>query len=95
LALSLKLRTRQLEIAHRDAALVMFSRLCAENLDVVPVSRGHFRMAAQFTDQHALALRAADALHLAICSDLRAALATLDNRLGEAGRTLGISSITV
>lgn len=92
-ALSIKLRGRQLEPVHRAEALAMFARLCADSLAVLPVSRAQFRAAARLADQHALGLRAGDALHLAICADRGAALCTLDRRLGEAGQALGVKTM--
>ncbi|MDE2464494.1 MAG: PIN domain-containing protein, partial [Alphaproteobacteria bacterium] len=50
------------------------------------------RTAARLADQHALGLRAGDALHLAICADHGATLCTLDRRLGEAGPALGVKA---
>jgi len=89
-ALSIKLRTREIEADDRADALAMFAGLCAENLAILPISGLHFRTAARFADQYALGLRAGDALHLAICADYGATLATLDHRLSEAGSTLGL-----
>lgn len=57
---------------------------------VVGVTGGQFRAAARFTDQHALGLRAGDALQLAIASEQGATLVTLDRRLAEAGPMLGV-----
>ena len=89
-ALSVKLRTGQLQAHHRADALAMFTRLAAESLVVAPISSGHFRIAARFADQYALGLRAGDALHLAIAVDQGATLCTLDRRLAEAGQALGL-----
>jgi uncharacterized protein len=52
-----------------------------------------FRTAARLADQHAIGLRAGDALHLAICASHGATLCTLDRRLGDAGSALGIKTI--
>jgi predicted nucleic acid-binding protein len=57
---------------------------------MLPVTGRHFRSAAQNADQHALGLRAGDALYLAIASEAGAILQTLDRRLAEAGPSLGI-----
>ena len=57
------------------------------------MNRVLLRTAARFADQHALGLRAADALHLAVCADLGATLCTLDRRLHEAGPPLGVSTL--
>jgi uncharacterized protein len=89
-ALAIKLRTRQIDLAQRAVALALFSRLVADSLLVLPVTPAHFRAAARFVDQHALGLRAGDALHLAIASDHGAILVTLDRRLADAAPALGI-----
>lgn len=91
-ALSIKLRTGQIEAVHRADALAMFTRLAADSFAMLPVSRLQFRTAARFADQHALALRAGDALHLAICADHGATLCTLDRRLSDAASALGVKS---
>src|SRR5205807_6668753 len=91
-ALSIKLRTGQINARHRADALAMFTRLSADSLAILPVSGLQFRAAARFADQHALGLRAGDALHLAICADHGATLCTLDRRLGEAGLALGVKT---
>lgn len=89
-ALSIKLRTGQINLEQRAAALAMFNKLVAESFTVLPVTGGHFRAAARFADQHALGLRAGDALHLATASEHGATVHTLDQRLAEAGPLLGV-----
>jgi uncharacterized protein len=91
-ALSIKLRTREIESGDRADALAKFAELYAESLAVLPISGLHFRTAARFADQHALGLRAGDALHLAICADHGATLATLDRLQSEAGSALGLKT---
>jgi predicted nucleic acid-binding protein len=91
-ALSIKLRAGQIGANGRAGALARFAGLCAESLAVLPISDIHFRTAARFADQHAIGLRAGDALHLAICADHGAALFTLDRRLSEAGSALGMTT---
>lgn len=92
-ALSIKLRARQIDAAQRAAALAMFTRLSAESFMTLPISGMQFRTAARFADQHALGLRAGDALHLAICADHGASLCTLDRRLHLAGEALGVATV--
>jgi predicted nucleic acid-binding protein len=92
-ALSIKLRTRQIEAVHRVEALAMFTRLATDSFTVVPVSRLQFRSAARFVEQHMLGLRAGDALHLAVCADHGATLCTLDQRLSDAGSALGVKAM--
>jgi hypothetical protein len=94
-ALSIKLRTGQIGAAHRAEALAMLARLATNSFTIVPVSRAQFRAAARFADQHALGLRAGDALHLAICADRGATLCTLDRRLNGAGQTLGVKTMLI
>jgi predicted nucleic acid-binding protein len=89
-ALSLKLRTRQISPEVRADALAIFSRIAAESFQILPVSGAHFRVAAQFADREALAIRAADALHLAICATNGASLCTLDRRMAHAAQELGL-----
>ena len=89
-ALAIKLRAGQLTLAQRATTLAMFNKLIAESFTVLPVTGGHFRTAAKFVDQHALGLRAGDALHLATASEHGATVHTLDRRLAEAGPVLGV-----
>lgn len=91
-AVSIKLRTGGIEAHHRAGALTMFTRLCNDNLTVLPVSRLQFQTAARFADQYALGLRAGDALHLAVCAERGATICTLDRRLSEAASALGIKT---
>ena len=89
-AMAIKLRTWQINLEQRAAALAMFNKLVAESLTVLGVTGGQFRAAAKFADQHMLGLRAGDALHLAVASEHGATLHTLDQRLAEAGPALGV-----
>lgn len=91
-ALSLKLRTRQVAAAERINALADFETLWTKSLTLLPVTDANFSTAARFADQHDLGLRAGDALHLAICADRRATLHTLDRRMADAAKALGIST---
>ncbi len=91
-ALAVKLRTGQITLTQRAAALSMFYKLVTESFTVLAVTGGHFRAAAKFTDQHELDLRAGDALHfaVAVASAHGATVHTLDQRLAEAGPVLGV-----
>lgn len=89
-AMAIKLRTGQITLDQRAAALAMFNRLTAETFTVLPIVGGHFRTAAKFVDQHGLGLRAGDALHLAAAADQGAVVHTLDLRLAQAGPELGV-----
>jgi predicted nucleic acid-binding protein len=89
-AMAIKLRTGQISLEQRATALAMFNKLRAESLTVLPVTGGQLRAAARFADQHALGLRAGDALHLAVASEHGATVHTLDQRLADAGPALGV-----
>lgn len=89
-ALAIKLRAGQLTLEQRATALALFNKMIAESFIVLTVTGGHFRTAAKFVDQHALGLRAGDALHLATASEHGATVYTLDQRLAEAGPLLGV-----
>lgn len=91
-ALSIKLRTGQINVADRANALALFTRLSAESFQILPVTTQQFRAAARFSDQYTLGLRAGDALHLAVCADHGATLCTLDRRLAEAGPNIGLKT---
>jgi predicted nucleic acid-binding protein len=89
-ALAIKLRTGQIDLAQRAAALAMFNHLISESFTLLRVTGGHFRAAAKYVDQQALALRAGDALHLAVAAQHGATVQTLDQRLAAAGPALGV-----
>jgi predicted nucleic acid-binding protein len=92
-ALSIKLRTKQIDVSERAEALSAFKRLAADSFDILAVSNTQFRTAAAYADQYALGLRAGDALHLAISADHGATLCTLDRKLAEAGEALGVKTL--
>jgi len=77
-ALALKVRTGTISAAEQAAALAMFRRFSAARLRLVDVEAGDFDAAAGLCDQVAAPLRAADALHLAVCKRRGARLATFD-----------------
>jgi len=89
-ALSIKLRTGQIESRHRADAHALFNRLTEESFGLLPITGAHFRTAARLADRHETGLRAGDALHLAIAFDHGATLCTLDRPLAAAGQELGV-----
>ena len=91
-AMAIKLRTGQVTLEQRAAALAMFNKLISESFTVLAVTGGHFRAAAKFVNQHALGLRAGDALHLATALEHGATVHTLDQSLAKAGPVLGVST---
>jgi hypothetical protein len=91
-ALSVKLRVGDITPQHRAEALAQFGRLIDRNFTTLPVSAAHFRNAARFADNYAVALRAGDALHLAICAAHGITLCTRDRPLARAGEKLGVKT---
>jgi hypothetical protein len=91
-ALSVKLRTGEIDTTHRANALAAFALLSEESFGLLGVSAMNFRTAALLADQYKLGLRAGDALHLAICAEHGATLCSLDRRLSGAGPTLGVKT---
>jgi predicted nucleic acid-binding protein len=89
-AMAIKLRTGQINLDQRAAALSTFNKLIAESFTVLSVSGRQFRAAAKFADHQTLGLRAGDALHLAIASERGATVHTLDRGLADAGPALGV-----
>lgn len=89
-AMAIKLRSGQITVDQRAAALAAFNRLTAESFTLLSVTGAHFRTAAKFVDQHELGLRAGDALHLATASERGATVYTLDHRVAKAGPALGV-----
>lgn len=92
-ALSIKLRTGQISLPERATALTAFNRLVEETFVTWPAASTQFRAAARYADQQNLGLRGGDALHLAIAAERGATLGTLDRRLADAGKALGVDTI--
>jgi predicted nucleic acid-binding protein len=92
-ALSIKLRTGQIDYARRAAAVAAFTNVIFRSCTMLPVTTQDFRAAGIYASHHKLALRAGDALHLAVCAENGATLCTLDRRLAAAGTALGVKNI--
>jgi predicted nucleic acid-binding protein len=92
-ALSIKLRTKQIDTNKRAAAAAAFAGVILGSCTMLPVTTQDFRTAGTYAGHQKLALRAGDALHLAVCAENGATLCTLDRRLGSAGTALGVKTI--
>lgn len=92
-ALSKKQRVGEIDGAYRARALSEFHRAMLPAINLLEVRSLDFRTAARYTEQVALGLRAADALHLAIAHAHAAELHTLDERLAKGGLALGIRTV--
>jgi uncharacterized protein len=91
-ALSIKLRSAQLDADQRARALAAFTTLLDESIAVLHVSRDDFRTAARFADQAGIGLRAGDALHLAVAGAHGATLYTLDQKLLKAAPAVAVDA---
>ncbi|SAL82960.1 hypothetical protein AWB68_06722 [Caballeronia choica] len=87
-ALGIKQRTGQISADQGASAWQAFERLCAGDLQLLPLEPHTFHRAAALTLDASTGLRAGDALHLACALDARVkAMATLDDVLARnAGR---------
>jgi predicted nucleic acid-binding protein len=78
-AMGLKQRTGQLSEEQAQAAWMLFERICANDLLLLPVEIKTFHTAAVLTMKSTSGLRAGDALHLACAIEAKAkGMVTLD-----------------
>ena len=78
-AMGLKQRTGQLTKKQAQTAWMQFERVCANDLQLLPVAATTFHKAAMMTMNATSGLRAGDALHLACASEAKCkSMATLD-----------------
>lgn len=91
-ALSMKVRSRQLDPESRSDALALFTRLARETFSVLPVAREDFREASRLADMHESGLRAGDALHLGVVANHGERLLSLDRVQVEVAVAAGISA---
>ncbi|MCE3290313.1 MAG: twitching motility protein PilT [Caulobacter sp.] len=89
-ALSMKLRTGQIDAAERGQAASAYAALVAGSLLNLPISTTAFTVAARYSDREDLGLRGPDALHLAIAAEHGAELCTMDRPLARAALALGL-----
>jgi len=93
-ALSIKLRTGQINEANAKRVRKEFALMADGGLRIVPVSRGAFKHAAEMVKLHDYGLRAGDSLHLAVALELGAShIATLDGPLAANAKRNGLKSI--
>lgn len=85
----IKVRTGAIDDETRQQALSNFQRFASRRFSLVEIEPADFRTAAVYIDSPA-ALRAGDALHLAVTHRLGARLASLDLRMLAATERLGL-----
>ena len=87
----IKQRTGAIDAETRQQAIANFQRFASMHLVTVEIDPADFRTAAVLIESPT-ALRAGDALHLAIARRLGARVASLDRRLCAATEVLGMAS---
>ena len=93
-ALSIKLRTGQINEAGAKRVRKEFALLVDGGLRIVPVTRGAFVHAAEMVKRYDHGLRAGDSLHLAVALELGVShMATLDGTLAANAKRKGIKLI--
>lgn len=93
-ALGIKQRTRQIDAAQANAAWQRFERLCANDLQLLPLEPATYYRAGLLTLDATSGLRAGDALHLAAALEADArSLATLDEIFANNARRLGLEVV--
>ncbi len=93
-ALGIKQRTGQLTEAQGKLAWQQFERLCAADLQLVPLEPSTFHHAALLTQDVKSGLHAGDALHLAAALESNVqALATLDATFAKAARKMKLTLV--
>lgn len=95
-AMGLKQRTGQLNEEQAQAAWMQFERVCANDLQLLPVETMTFHKAAILTMKSVAGLRAGDALHLACAMEAKAkGMVTLDVVLAKNAKNHKIPSTTI
>lgn len=93
-ALGIKQRTGQIDAEQAHAAWLRFERLCASDLELLPVEPATFHRGAILTLDAATGLRAGDSLHLAMALDAKAKqMATLDDILVKNAKRMKLKTV--
>ena len=94
-ALGIKQRTGQISDEQGAAAWQAFERLCAGDLQLLPIEPAVFHRAAGLTLDTMSGLRAGDALHLAVALEAKVkSMATLDNVLARNAKHMKIKPLS-
>jgi predicted nucleic acid-binding protein len=95
-ALGLKQRTGQLTQEQAQTAWMQFERLCANDLQLLPVEATTFHKAAVLTMDASVGLRAGDALHLACAMQAKVqGMVTLDGVLAKNAKRLKVRPVPI
>lgn len=95
-AMGLKQRTGQLTKVQAQTAWMQFERICANDLQLLPVEAMTFHRAAMLIMDAAVGLRAGDALHLACAMEAKAqGLVTLDVVLAKNAKRFKVKQVVI
>jgi predicted nucleic acid-binding protein len=95
-AMGLKQRTGQLTQEQAQSAWMQFEKLCANDLELLPVEMTTFHKAAVLTMDASAGLRAGDALHLACAMQAKAqGMVTLDGVLGKNAKRFKVKPVAI
>ena len=95
-AMGLKQRTGQLTEEQAQTAWMQFERMCANDLQLLPVEVMTFHRAAMLTMDAAAGLRAGDALHLACAMEAKAqGMVTLDAVLSKSAKRVKVMPVVI
>ncbi|MDP2679114.1 MAG: type II toxin-antitoxin system VapC family toxin [Rhodoferax sp.] len=95
-AMGLKQRTGQLTQSQAHSAWLQFERVCANDLQLLPIETKNFHKAAILTMDAATGLRAGEALHLACALDAKAqGIATLDTVMAKNAKRLKLKPVAI
>jgi predicted nucleic acid-binding protein len=95
-AMGLKQRTGQLTQKQAQSAWMQFEKVCANDLELLPVEMTAFHKAAVLTMDASPGLRAGDALHLACAMQTKAqGMVTLDGVLAKNAKRFKVKPIAI
>lgn len=95
-AMGLKQRTGQLTEEQAQTAWLQFERMCANDLQLLPVKVMTFHRAAMLTMDASAGLRAGDALHLACAMEAKAqGIVTLDAVLAKNAKRFKVKPVAI
>jgi uncharacterized protein len=95
-ALGIKQRSGQLTKTQAQTAWHQFERVCANDLQLLPVEAMMFHRAAILTMDAYAGLRAGDALHLSCAMEAKAAgLVTLDAVLAKNAKRVNVKTVAI
>jgi uncharacterized protein len=89
-AISLKVRCGALSEQDRANVQSKWHQAIYENFTILSVTQASFEAASIFVSEYELGLRAGDALHIAITTEMGASLATFDRKMAIAANHFGV-----